>query len=196
VPLGFGEPGEGPPAGGPLPVAGLWAAPRVTSARSWLLADPPPEPPQQAQVARFGGREGGGPEIELLGADLDRLEPAQGAHSPGAHAHGALRLTLYWRALRPVDVSYTVFVHALDAGGEIQGQWDSEPLGGTYPTDVWPVGVVVRDVYTVPVGESASPDGYRLAVGLYEWATMERLPAYDEGGELWPDGRVLLEMRN
>ena len=187
VPLGFEEPGDRPPPGGLLPVAGLWAASQVVSERSWLHTYPLIKPPQQAQVARFGEQAGSGPEIELLGADTEWLSPSR-----GAHPHGALRVTLYWRALRPVDVPYTVFVHALDAKGEIQGQWDSEPLGGAYPTDVWPTGVVVRDVYTVPVAEGASPDGYGLAVGLYEWATMVRLPAYDESGAPWPDGRVLL----
>ena len=168
-------------------MAGLWAAPHVVSARTWLLDYPLAEPPQQEQVARFGESEEKGHAIELLGAEVERLAPSE-----GAHPHGALRLTLYWRALRPIDVPYTVFVHVLDTEGAIQGQWDSEPLGGAYPTDVWPTGVVVRDVYTVPIAEATSPAEFKLAVGLYEWPAMDRLPAYDEAGEPWPDGRVLL----
>jgi hypothetical protein len=189
TPPGFEDPGDRAPSGGPLPVAGLWAAPHVVSARSWLLPYPPAESPQHAQIARFGGPAGSGPEIELLGYDREWLEP-----STGTHPHGALRLTFYWRALRPVQVPYTVFVHALDAAGEIEGQWDSEPLGGTYPTDVWPPGAVVRDVTTVPVAEGALPEGLRVAVGLYTWPTMDRLPAYDPAGNPWADGRVMLEV--
>jgi hypothetical protein len=195
-PAGFGElPGQSPPAGGPLPVAGLWAAPHVVSERSWLLAYPLAEPPQYTQVAHFGDRAEPGPEIELLGYDVEWLQPAQ-----GAHPHGALRLTLYWRALRPLDTPYTVFVHLLDEEGEIRGQWDSEPLGGAYPTDVWPQGVVIRDTYTIPyASEGGSAIAYRAAVGFYEWATVERLPAYEgpasgRQGARFADDRVMLDV--
>ena len=57
-------------------------------------------------------------------------------------------------ALRPIERPYTVFVHVLDTRDEIQGQWDSEPLGGTYPTDVWPTGAVVRDAYAGRIADN------------------------------------------
>jgi hypothetical protein len=193
VPAGFGTlSGESPPAGGALPVAGLWAAPHVVSERTWLLAYPLPEPPQVVQAAYFGDWTASVREIELLGYDVEWLQPAQ-----GAHPHGALRLTLYWRALRPMGTSYTAFVHLLDDEGQIQGQWDSEPLNGTYPTDVWPQGAVIRDTYMIPHATQGSPTSvgaYRAAVGFYEWATMERLPAYDEQGARLADDRVMLDV--
>lgn len=191
LPLEFtSAPGGGPAPGGPLPVAGLWADTHVMSARSWLSAYPPAEPPQVTQVAHFGQP----PAIELLGYDVTNgcaaSTTAQGTQKDPPLR---LRLTLYWRALRPVHVPYTVFVHLLDERGDIRGQWDSQPLGGTYPTDVWPADVVIRDeVVVVSNGEGAPPGEVRLAVGLYKWDTLERLPAYDEKGEPWPDGRVLL----
>ena len=180
---------EGPPAAGPLPVAALWAAPRLTSARSWLLPDPLPDPPAYPIEARLGS-DGETPEVELRGADVAWL-PDQGAH-------GMLRVTLYWRALRPMQVPYTVFVHLLDGQGELHGQWDSEPLSGVYPTDVWPVeGVdgrrIVRDVYLVPA-DGPLPPGAQLAIGMYDVATRTRLPAYDAAGARLPDDRMILRM--
>ena len=179
---------EGPPSGGPLPVAALWAAPRVTSARSWLLPEPLAEPPDYPLGVRFGDAgASSGAEIELLGADVEWL--------PGRGPHGALRVTLYWRALRPIYIPYTVFVHLLDGQGEIRGQWDSEPLGGTYPTDVWPVeGIdsrpIIRDAYLVPA-EGVPPPGAQLALGLYDATTRTRLPAFS-GDTRLPDDRVLV----
>ena len=184
--------GEGPPAAGLLPAAALWAAPHITSARSWLLPDPLPEPPAYVLQAGFV-EPGSAPspvEIELLGADVERL-PEQGAH-------GALRVTLYWRARRRLYVPYTVFVHLLDEQGEIRGQWDSEPLGGTYPTDVWPVdGIdgrsIIRDSYLVPA-DGPLPPGAQLAVGLYELTTRTRLAAYGQDGTRLAGDRVLVDM--
>ena len=62
------------------------------------------------------------------------------------------------------------------------------------------VGLDGEDVHARPPGngglmhEGARPGEGQLAVGLYEWSTLERLPAYDERGGPWPDGRVLLEL--
>jgi hypothetical protein len=182
----------GQPAAGLLPVAALWAAPHLTSARSWLLPEPLPEPPSYVLEAGFvePGSAPSPAEIELLGADVELL-PEQGTH-------GALRVTLYWRARRRLYVPYTVFVHLLDAQGEIRGQWDSEPLSGTYPTDVWPVDgidgrTIIRDSYLVPA-DGPLPPGARLAVGLYEVTTRTRLAAYDVNGTRLPEDQVLVQI--
>jgi hypothetical protein len=188
LPPALASPDEGPPSAGPLPVAALWAAPRVTSARSWLLAEPLAEPPAYPIEARFGGSGTPQAAAELLGADVEWL-PAQGPH-------GAARVTLYWRALRPIYVPYTVFAHLLDGSGGLRGQWDSEPLGGTYPTDVWPAeGVdgrrVIRDRYLVPAN-SPLPHDAQLAIGLYDVTTRTRLPAFGADGVRLPDDRAVI----
>jgi hypothetical protein len=175
------------PAAGPLPVGALWAAPQVTSERSWLLPYPLPEPPDHVIGAGLGGQEGAH-DFELLGADVAWRLPGE-----GDHAHPAALVTLYWRALRPTQVPYTVFLHLLDAEGEIRGQWDSEPLGGAYPTDVWLPGSVIRDQYVVPlVGDLG--EEYRMAAGLYDLATLDRVPVYDASGMRQADDGVLLDL--
>ena len=172
------------PSGGALPVAGLWAAPRIVSERTWLSGHPPAEPPQHSQIAHFGHEAGRVHPIELLGYDLD---------VSSARSGGTVQLTLYWRALRPIEVGYTVFVHLLDATGKMRGQKDSQPLSGTYPTHVWPPSMVVRDEYVVLVADDAPPGEYRLVIGLYDLATMKRLPAFDQGGVAYADARAVLD---
>jgi hypothetical protein len=195
LPPALADSAQGPPAGGPLPVAALWAAPRVTSARNWLLPEPLPEPPSYPLGAQFGGMPGSTPDlaqIELLGADVETL--------PDRGAHGALRVTLYWRALRRIHVPYTVFVHLLDGKGEMLGQWDSEPLDGTYPTDVWPVeGIdgrqIIRDRYLVPADERLPSDA-QLAIGLYDVTTRTRLPAYGTDGARLVEDQLILNLKD
>jgi hypothetical protein len=103
------------------------------------------------------------------------------------------RLTLYWRALQPVGEDYTVFVHLLDETGAIVAQADSPPVEGHYPTTAWPPGEVVQDAHLLPLPGGELPPGAQIAVGLYEPATMERLPARTGDGQEFPDGRALLD---
>ena len=147
-------------------------------ASRWLLDYPLSELPQRPQVARFGDG------IELLGYELDTGDV------PG----GTIRAILYWHALRSVDAGYTVFVHLVDSEGEIRGQWDGQPLGGAYPTDVWSTSVVVREEYAVPVASDAPLGAYQVAVGFYRLATMERLAAFDQAGMALADGEVVLDL--
>ena len=57
--------------------------------------------------------------------------------------YGGIRLTLIWRALKPVDQNYTVFTHVIDQlGKQIAGQ-DNQPVNGTYPTSRWMPGEYV-----------------------------------------------------
>jgi mannosyltransferase len=85
-------------------------------------------------------------------------------------------VTLYWQGSRPMDRSYQVFVHLLDAAGTIIAQHDGVPAGGAWPTTAWPPGSLVTDVHSLalPTGAAAGP--YRLAVGAYDSNSGQRLP--------------------
>ncbi len=121
-----------------------------------------------------------GEEIALIGYDLTLGDP--------------LGLTLYWRCLGTPGDDYTVFVHALDAAGDIVAQADSQPQSGAYPTSIWVPGEVVPDEFALPMTDLPGGD-YRLAVGLYRLATAERLPMTDARGQRLPDDRLLLPVR-
>jgi hypothetical protein len=93
-------------------------------------------------------------------------------------------VTLYWQASRPMDRSYQVFVHLLDAAGTIIAQHDGVPAGGAWPTTAWPPGSLVTDVHTLVL-----PAPYRLAVGAYDSVSGQRLPVAGVS-----DDRLLLNL--
>jgi hypothetical protein len=123
-------------------------------------------PPMQQRVdARLGDG------AVLLGYDL------LPASRPLVVAPGdLLRLNLYWQALSPMDVSYTVFVQLLGADNRPAGQHDALPGDGLLPTTGWLGGEVLTDVHEITVRPDAAPGSYRLVVGLYDAASGARLP--------------------
>ena len=124
-----------------------------------------------------------GESVQFLGYDVDRQ-----IVSPGDSLH----LTLYWRALAEVDTSYTVFTHLTDDQGQIWGQRDSIPGQGTLPTSSWLPGEYITDEYEIAVRVDAPPGQYAIEIGMYELATMIRLPVFDAQGTGVGD-RILLE---
>jgi hypothetical protein len=110
-----------------------------------------------------------GDEVLLLDARVD------GDLRPG----GMVKLTMIWQALRQPSADYTVFVHLLDRQGVKRGQQDALPQQGARPTSGWQRGEVVRDEIAVPIAADAPAGDYRLSVGMYLLATLERLPVGD-----------------
>ncbi len=120
-----------------------------------------------------------GDEAELLGYDLSENSAAPGE---------TLRLTLYWRALRPMSRDYTVFTHLVAPDGSMTGQRDGQPVGGSYPTGLWLPNEVVTDVYEIDVAPDAPEGEHRLEAGMYLADTGTRLPV--DGS---PDNAILLQ---
>ena len=86
---------------------------------------------------------------------------------------GSIRLI--WKALSTSDVSYTVFIHALDTTDTILSQSDSPPVGGARPTTSWIVGEHLSD--TITLANTAGAVRYR--VGLYDPISGARLTTPD-----------------
>jgi len=148
---------EDPAAGaGPIPLPDLGT---VTVEAAERVFDVPPI--SHPLTATLGGQ------VELLGYDLSAEQVAPG---------DTLTLTLYWRALREMDESYTVFTHLVAPDGALSGQRDNPPLGGTYPTNLWLSGEVVVDTYEIAVAADAGPGEHRLEAGMYVAQTGARLP--------------------
>jgi hypothetical protein len=97
-----------------------------------------------------------------------------------------LQITLWWKALEPPATDYKVFVHLLDADGEIVRQHDAVPCDWQCPTGQWQAGEVVLDRTSISLG-GLSPGEYHLATGLYDAQTLERPPARDLGDRRIPD---------
>ena len=108
-----------------------------------------------------------GHRMRLLGYDLESKE---------THPGGALALTLYWQSTAPMSRDWSTFVHLLDENDVTVAQRDMYPGQGLYPTGMWPAGEAIASRYVLHLKESAyAPATARLEVGLYDYATGERL---------------------
>ncbi|MBI4785787.1 MAG: hypothetical protein HY782_01910 [Chloroflexi bacterium] len=123
--------------------------------------------PDLASIARVDRTFGEG--IMLLGYQIEKPSPIR----PG----DSVNVTLYWQCLRAMPQDYSVFVHLVDEAGAMRAQHDSPPRGGTYPTSIWDRGEIIGDTHTIVVPREPSPSTYRLAVGMYAWPNLQRLPA-------------------
>ncbi len=110
--------------------------------------------------------------ITLIGYDLP---------DPSA-ASGDLPLTLYWQPQAQIDRSLKVFVHLVDASGEIVSQQDQVPASADRPTTGWAPGEVIADRYALPLPDNLPPGDYMLRIGWYDPLTGERL-SLTGGGE-------------
>jgi hypothetical protein len=113
-------------------------------------------------------------QVELLGYTLDAQN----------------QLTLYWRAPQPPAPDATVFVHLLDTANQTTVNFDGPPAGGLLPFSAWERYEIVVDRRTI----TPAPAGpLRLAVGLYDPQTQQRLPAYANDGRRLDNDEVIIE---
>jgi hypothetical protein len=136
---------------------------------------------QQPMQATFGDQ------VALLG--IDTTAPVEVA--PGQ----PFTITLAWQAQKTPRQDLVRFVHLLDPEGVLMAQRDGSPCGGECPTSSWlPGEVLVEDVRVqAPVG--LAPESYRLAVGWYDAATLQRLAVLDENGQPMADNLLILPTR-
>jgi hypothetical protein len=129
--------------------------------------------------------------VRLMGYDLSAEATAPGDTLP---------MTLYWQARHPVESRYKVFTHLLGQAYNAQtdsflwGQQDGEPVNGTRPTSTWRTGEVIIDRYAIPVDAGAPPGVYAIEIGLYDPATLVRLPVLDGRGQPVADHLILTEI--
>jgi hypothetical protein len=112
----------------------------------------------------------------------------------GEPTDGGLPLRLVWQvAEAPVPADYTIFLHLYRTGeteAEPLAQRDSMPCEGGYPTGRWQAGEVVVDDHWLPL--PAELDGpVMVALGLYAWPSLERLPLTEAAATL-PGHRLIL----
>lgn len=146
-------------------------------------------PPVETETIQYPASKSLGGAVRFLGYDL-----AAETYRPDE----VVEITLYWQALRKMDISYVVFVHLLGSeanpatGNFLWGQVDRVPVDGTYPTTAWATGETIADSYYVPIQPDAPPGVYQIEIGLYEPITDKRLAVLDEEGQHVED-RILLQ---
>jgi len=102
-----------------------------------------------------------------------------------------LTLTLGWETGQSIDVDYTIFVHMRDGAGNTISQGDAPPLGGAWPTSLWPTAYLLEDSHVVPISTDLPAGRYTLVVGLYDPRTERRVPLSTGGDEVTIDAIVL-----
>ena len=149
-----------------------WAREQTTYSLGhvWLV-EAGPEPDAVSPLAHFG------PDITLVEAKLDLA--------------GSNALTLAWQAARPIDRDYSIFVHLLDAEGQLLGQVDGVPYAGLYPLTHWRPGQVVADSRSMPLAAGGAMPA-AIAIGVYDPATGERLLAVDSQGRSLPQNSFIV----
>ena len=137
-----------------------------------------PPRPAQALEANLDNR------VQLIGYDLPSRSVQAGAE---------VTLTLFWRVTGELSLDYTVMLHLLDADDRLVGQGDGPPRNNTYPTSFWAPGETLTDRHSMRVFDQTKPGKYRVAVGLYDPTTEQRLPVLDMQGNVIGD-RVFVGM--
>jgi 4-amino-4-deoxy-L-arabinose transferase-like glycosyltransferase len=130
--------------------------------------------PSHPATARFGSL------AQLVGYDLN----APATPRPGDR----LPLTLHWQAASTGERPYTVFVHLVNPEStQLVGAGDGEPGMAHFPTTGWVPGEYLADEHFLAIDSATPPGTYRIAIGLYDPTTGQRL--------LLPDGadQFLLE---
>jgi hypothetical protein len=134
-------------------------------------------------------------EIPSASAGLSELTPGRlplADYGP-PHPGDTLHLALTWQATRPFYRDLKLFVHLLDSSGQVVAQADplagagAGPEGADYLTSGWDPGELILNDVAITISSNAPPGPYRLAFGLYDGDTLERLPVV--GRE---DGKVVL----
>ncbi len=109
-----------------------------------------------------------GNEIRLQSWRLSPLQPNR-----------PLAVELTWQVAQQPASDYRVFIHLLNAKGEIVAQSDAQPVNWMRPTSTWQPGESIVDTHALWVGDIA-PGRYRLITGLYLPESGDRL--LTEGG--------------
>jgi hypothetical protein len=130
---------------------------RIFSAPAFLFATQPETPAEFPQVG------------SLIGASIgDEI----GAGTPP-------EVTLMWKATGTAEIGYKVFVHLIDADEQVIAQSDAEPVSGERPTYGWVAGEYILDKHVLMYNQPSFTGEVRLAVGLYDPSTGQRVKLAD-----------------
>lgn len=102
-----------------------------------------------------------------------------------------IEICLTWIALDSIPQDYMLFIHLIDSGGSIVGQYDAQPRSSRYPTGVWLPRESIAECMSLTADNNAVTD---IAIGLYRAQDFSRLPVVDSTENSLPDNRILLPL--
>lgn len=118
------------------------------------------------------------------GLALEGYTLAPGPYRPG----DIVPVTLDWLASAATRQRYTMFVHLIGADGTMWGQHDREPQ--PIPTDQWPAGARIVDLYGPTLRLDTPPGRYKVMVGWYSYPSLARLPLADNNADALALGEI------
>jgi hypothetical protein len=78
-----------------------------------------------------------------------------------------VRIALRWRTDVPIQDSFHVFTHLIDANDTLIAQHDGIPGGGLYDMTSWQPGKPVIDHFAVAIPPDTPPGELTIRVGIY-----------------------------
>jgi hypothetical protein len=120
-----------------------------------------------------------GDEISLIEAQVNRKA-------------AEIAVVVDWQILEGGKRPLTVFVHLYDSTGTLVAQHDGPPAQGFVPWPLRQPGDIITDGHVIPLPAPLATGDYRLAVGVYDSNSGERL-AGKSASESLPDNIYVLE---
>jgi len=120
-------------------------------------------------------------QVEFLGYDLS---------SPLVPPGGQLIVTLYWRALVPLQRDYRSLAMIARVGDKGLLTQDDRVSPGGIPTHTWPTDRYFVDEHTISIPANAPPMVYQLQVALYDSTTLAHLR--QDGVSGWQGEQIVL----
>ncbi|MBI4301790.1 MAG: hypothetical protein HY664_04210 [Chloroflexi bacterium] len=129
--------------------------------------------------------------LELLGYTLSSDQWRPGRSIPIKTAEGLsgltlpdrypksgdlLLVTLYWRAQTLQVRDYWLLLRLVDKEGRVGATLQGPPVGGLYPTPLWPPGGIVVEEEEITIDQRVSAGRYFLEVSLYDPGSEKWLP--------------------
>jgi hypothetical protein len=109
-----------------------------------------------------------GHKMQLLASRVDETHLASA---------GQLKVTLFWRALRPVGGDYTIYLKLVNPAYHIWGQQDSRPYYDGLPTWTWREGQLIYDPRQLELLPGTPPGHYQIEIIPVEIYSTEALEA-------------------
>jgi hypothetical protein len=103
-----------------------------------------------------------------------------------------IKVVVDWQVLKGGERPLTVFVHLYDSTGALVAQHDGLPAQGFVPWPLWQPGDIITDRHIIPLPAPLAVGDYRLAVGVYDSNSGERLTGMIDFAPL-PDNIYVLE---
>jgi len=113
--------------------------------------------------------------VFLLGTTITH-EDGRAADGQPFHAGEQLHVQTIWQTTGLMDVDYTALGHLVGPDGQLAAQHDQQPLNGFVPTTRWYPGQIFVDSYLLEIPGDAAAGTYALHIGMYDLATVTRLP--------------------